>query len=136
MQKNVETEDYIAVKYTNKYKVVCFMESLAIFEGENIVKEVKLGGLPTTCIGVVDEDKLIVGNEFDVQLISISQGKVINSYEGVSSCFSIEKMGNSFITGCLDGCVELLKIENNKIKLINRETVCEDVGICAIAVIN
>jgi hypothetical protein len=43
VQKNVETEDYIAVKYTNKYKVVCFMESLAIFEGENIVKEVKLG---------------------------------------------------------------------------------------------
>jgi hypothetical protein len=106
-----------------------------VFEGGQLRTQIQLNKWGD-CIGVVDEDTLIVGEDWGyIELISINQAKVIHTYKGPYSCNCIERVHNGFIAGYGRGDVEVLQVHNSQIKKVLSNKICES-DIYSIAVMD
>ncbi len=85
---------------------------------------------------MVDEDTLIIGEVLDcVELVSISQGKVLHTYKSPNWCNYIEKVQDKFIAGFAGGHVELYEVLNSKIVKVITKQICKS-NIISIAVMD
>jgi hypothetical protein len=127
---NNDTDDYEAVKYVGKYVIVCRNRRdgrpplLQVLQGGKVRKEIKLRQ-NGSCILVVDEDTLIVGEWGAwVELVSISQAKVLHSIKEKLWCNCIERVKNMFIAGFIDGSIRVYEVLQGQIKKVFEKHLC------------